>query len=293
MSTSFSNYWQNKIDALDVHYHARPDSFKRRYNVIEAGKIFSKNSMGCVLKNHLGSTTSLASLAQEFDLPVFGSIVLNSISGGINITSIKQALCQYSFYQNGRLIVHLPTVVKTNHSSVMNRKFSNTSVEKYSQEVNRITTSNGTLKSEISALIAFSQENDIVISTGHASKREIYSLLEFIDKYGGGCRLMLNQPANPITGMSAKELIALGKHDWLFIEQTALTVLLKYQSFDDFTLAVKKIPNLVYSSDLGQLCQIDIEDWIKQTNYWFDTMGVSKERYKEISLFSPLRMLSP
>jgi len=74
-------------------------------------------------------------------------------------------------------------------------------------------------------------------------------------------RLMLNQPANPMTGLDAADLKALAGESWLFIEQTALTYLLGYQSWDDFAAVLKEVPNVVYSSDLGQTTQIDLDEW--------------------------------
>ena len=106
-----------------------------------------------------------------------------------------------------------------------------------------------TLQPCVKSLIDFAQDHAVVISTGHASKEEIYRLIEYIDQHAPNCRLMLNQPADPITGMTAADLQALGCHDWLYVEQTALTVLLGYQSYDDFAQVMHHLPNLVYSSD--------------------------------------------
>lgn len=289
----FIEHWNKNLEFLDVHYHASPDSYQRRYNVNEAGKIFASLSGGCVLKNHLGSSTALASLAQEMQLPVFGSVVLNDIAGGLSVKSVQQALCQYYFPHSGRLLIHLPTVVRSAHNSVMNRKVANNAVQKFANKPQKITNGHQELLPETKELVAFAQNNNVVISTGHASKQEVYALIEYIDKTGGGCRLMLNQPANPITGMTAEELFALGSHEWLFIEQTALTVLLGYQSFEDFSFVISKLPNLVYSSDLGQQCQIDIPEWLKKTQSWFRQIGVSDARKKEICLDNPLKMLAP
>ncbi|WP_286296859.1 DUF6282 family protein [Vibrio apostichopi] len=291
--SEFEQYWESRLRFVDVHYHASPDSFERRYHAVEAGRLYARYGGGCVLKNHLGSVTALASICQQMELPVFGSIVLNEIAGGICTQPIKQALCQYQFPHQGRLLVHLPTVVTSSHRSVMSRKMANNSVENFAQVPLRIVGNDGKLLPALQSLLHFSQEQDIVISTGHASREEIYSLLEQVDKMGGGCRVMLNQPANPITGMVAEELISLGHHDWLYIEQTALTVLLGYQSFEDFSVVLSSVPNLLYSSDLGQSCQIDIPEWLKQSKMWFEKIGLSKSRQKDICLHTPLTMLAP
>ncbi|MDE9448407.1 hypothetical protein KKJ04_23650, partial [Xenorhabdus bovienii] len=58
MNQLFIEYWEKKLRFLDVHYHARPDSYIRRYNVLEAGREYSRQGGGVVLKNHLGSVAA-------------------------------------------------------------------------------------------------------------------------------------------------------------------------------------------------------------------------------------------
>tara|TARA_B100001094_G_scaffold330678_1_gene396508 strand:- start:123 stop:803 length:681 start_codon:yes stop_codon:yes gene_type:complete len=209
--SSFYKYWHKKLQFLDVHYHANPDSFKRRYHPIEAGSIYQKNSGACVLKNHLGSTTAFAQVAQSMQLPVFGSIVLNDIAGGLSAKPIQQSLTQYSFAHSGRLMVHLPTIVPTTHKSSMKRVKANKYVDLFANKSLGLLDAQKKLKSDIKHLIEFIQQNSLVLSTGHASKREIYILLEYIDELGYNFPIMLNQPANPITNMNADELLSLEK----------------------------------------------------------------------------------
>ncbi|TAK75003.1 MAG: hypothetical protein EPO11_06140, partial [Gammaproteobacteria bacterium] len=85
----------DQADFIDIHYHANPDLYKRRYSAIEAGKLYQYQKGAVVLKSHLGATSIHASLAQQEGLPVFPSIVLNAISGGIHYRSVLQALCEY------------------------------------------------------------------------------------------------------------------------------------------------------------------------------------------------------
>lgn len=68
------------------------------------------------------------------------------------------------------------------------------------------------------------------------------------------------------------------------IEQTALTYLLGYQSWDDFAATLKKVPNLIYSSDLGQLSQMDIGAWWTTSCQWFAQASINAERIDAICL---------
>ncbi|MCT8342702.1 MULTISPECIES: DUF6282 family protein [Photorhabdus] len=292
MSQLFIEYWERKLRFLDVHYHARPDSYIRRYNVLEAGREYVRHGGGVVLKNHLGSVTALSSLAQEAGLPVFGSIVLNATAGGLAINSVIQSLSQYQFCKAPRLLVHLPTIVPTSHKSIMKRAWANAFAQTLAQQPLSVVDSNGRLHNEIHELISFAQQHNVVLSSGHASRYEVMQLIDAITA-AGGCKFMLNQPASPMTGLKAKDLKALGEHDWLYVEQTALTVYLGYQTTEDFFEVLSEVNNVVYSSDLGQPVQPDVEQWLSDSERWFKTAGLSEEHIRDISLLNPLRMLAP
>ncbi|PHM44977.1 hypothetical protein Xmau_01182 [Xenorhabdus mauleonii] len=292
MNQKFIGYWEKRFNFLDLHYHARPDSYVRRYNVLEAGREYARYNGGVVLKNHLGSVAALSSLAQEERLPVFGSVVLNAAAGGMTTNSVIQALSQYQFDETPRLLVHLPTIVPTNHESVMKRSWANTAAQSFSQQFSSVVDSNGQVRKEVHELISFAQKYNIVLSSGHASYYEVMQLIDAITA-AGGCRFMLNQPASPITGLKAKDLKALGEYDWLYVEQTALTVYLGYQTTDDFFEVLSEVNNVVYSSDLGQPVQPDIGQWLIDSKCWFKMAGLSESHIRNVSLLNPLLMLAP
>ncbi|MEQ1975712.1 DUF6282 family protein [Xenorhabdus sp. SGI240] len=292
MNQEFMEYWEKRLRFLDVHYHARPDSYIRRYNVLEAGREYARQNGGVVLKSHLGSVTALSSLAQEEGLPVFGSVVLNATAGGMAINSVIQALSQYQFDEAPRLLVHLPTIVPTNHKSVMKRAWANAAAHTFAQQYSSVVDSNGRVRKEIHELIRFAQQYNVVLSSGHASCYEVMQLIDTITA-AGGCKFMLNQPASPITGLKAKDLKALGEHEWLYVEQTALTIYLGYQTTDDFFEVLSEVNNVVYSSDLGQPVQPDIEKWLSDSKCWFKMAGLSESHIRDIFLLNPLRMLAP
>nr|WP_275064628.1 DUF6282 family protein [Bartonella sp. MM73XJBT] len=292
VSVRFIQFWRKKLKFLDIHYHARPDLFDRTYSAYDAAKIYAQHKGGVVLKNHLGSTAALSTALQEQDLPVFGSIVLNYASGGLNLLSVKRALAHYQFVSKPKLLVHLPTIVPTHHRSRLKRNFSNDYAAFLAQQPTAITCEKGYLRSEVYELITFSADNEIVLSSGHASKDATLYLLDAVAKKGN-CRLLLNQPANPMTGFSAAQLQGLGEHDWLYIEQCALTFYLGYQTKEDMLSVLSKVNNVIYSSDLGQLGGTDIPTWLKDSANWFQEAKLSPSQIQTITLDNPLKMLSP
>lgn len=226
---------------------------------------------------------------------MLGSVVLNDIAGGIRPSTVKQQLCYHGsgHDQAGRMLVHLPTHVIHAHKSVLRREHRNAYVDEWATQPMAICDSSGRLSRDLHALFDFAQDYPIAISTGHSSRRETEMLIDLAAGCPNPIRLMLNQPANPMTGMDAQALLALGHHDWLFVEQTSLTVLLGYQDNDDFYRVLNEVPNLIYSSDLGQTSQMIPKEWITWSNRHFNEAGTSETRLEEIRLLNPLRMLAP
>ncbi|PRP68935.1 hypothetical protein BUE93_19520 [Chromobacterium amazonense] len=290
--SAFQSYWRERLRFLDVHYHAAPDAFRRRHGVIETGRRYQALQGGVVLKNHLGDSVASAEAARALDLPVFGSTVLNAVAGGPCRRALEASLCRLQSEHSGRLLVHLPTVTGTSHRSRLSRSHSNPFCEAAFGEAAAICDEQGQLLPQTRELLAMARDYPLVISSGHASRNEVMRLLDAADQLGTP-RLMLNQPANPMTGMSAADLAAIAGPDWLYIEQTALTYLLGYQDWDDFQTVLRELPNVVYSSDLGQTSQPDIEDWHRQSLGWFDDMRLDSKRRDSVWLETPLAMLTP
>lgn len=293
MSSDFVAHWQERLRFVDVHYHANPDTYTRRYHALQAGQEYRALGGGVLLKSHLGCTAAVAATAQAMDLPVFGSVVLNRIGGGLDLRPIQQSLCYYgSAPFCGRLLVELPTIVTTGHRSKLQRAYANAAVERYALQPCDLGDTDGVLPASVERLVEFCRDEQVVLTSGHATRAQVEALVELCLRKGG-VRLLLNQPANPMTGMDAAALKALGAHDWLYVEQTALTLLLGYQTFEDFAQVLGSVHNVVYSSDLGQPSQPTPGEWRAQSLQWFEQMGLPAARIRDVSLTHALRMLSP
>jgi hypothetical protein len=292
MVAEFRERWASRLEFLDLHYHANPDAYLRRLNAVEAGREYQRYGGGVVLRSHLGCTCAVAAVAQELGFPVFGSVALNAVAGGVAVDVVARSLCHYRSQGAARIIVDFPTVVTSEHRSKLARRYANPAVEKFGMRPASIRAPDGRLSNAVEALVELAQSEPIVLSTGHASRREVELLIELCARKGG-VRLLLNQPANPITGMTAAELEALGAHDWLYVEQTALTVTLGYQTEEDFFRVLSRVENVVYSSDFGQPTQPGVEQWWTMTKAWFTRAGLTPARIADVSLRTPLQLLSP
>lgn len=286
MGLSFKNF-----KLLDIHYHSNPDLYIRRYDPIQIGKMYKNIDGGVVLKSHIGSTAIQATIAQSLGLPVFPSLVLNKVVGGINYRPIIRELAAYQPILPSNMIVHLPTITGRKHSSKLLRNFKNSLLKEFLCEPETIFNDEGKLNSNLIDILKMTRDYPMVLSTGHSSKEETYSLIEACNKYNVPA-LILNQPANPLTGLSAFDLMEIIKENpFIWTEQTALTVLLKYQSKHDFSKVLSELPRVIYSSDLGQTSQIDLNDWITLSNQWFLEFNISDQRKKEICLDNPLKLI--
>jgi len=287
MNTNFFN----TCKFIDIHYHADPDLYRRCYSTMQAGRKYQQLNGAVVLKSHLGSTAIQSTIAQQEGLPVFPSIVLNKITDGINYRPIIKALSEYQPVYPSKMIVHFPTLTGRKYISKLKRKFSNQRLSHELCKSENIFNANRKFKNKVYDVLKLSKDYPVIISSGHASKDEIYFLLDICEKLNI-TNLLLNQPANPLTGLTADELLEITiKYPFVWVEQTALTYLLAYQSKHDFYNSLKKLPKLIYSSDLGQPSQIDISQWVKISHNWFSDFCISNQRKEEICLTNPSLLL--
>jgi hypothetical protein len=275
---------------IDIHFHCSPDIYSRRYSPIEAAQEYQLLNGAVVLRNHLGSTVTQATLLQELGYSVFPSISLNHISGGIDPRVVVRAIAQYDPIIPSKIIVDLPTITGRSHRSKLARSIKYPNLSSYTLKSETIFSSDNKLKKEVIDLLKLSCDYPIIISSGHASKEEVFELIEAGLKYNISS-LLLNQPSNPLTGLKVDDLRLLSTVPFLWIEQTALTYLLDYQDTSDFENLLLDIPNLIYSSDLGQTTQMPVNAWFEKTTDWFNELKISSLRRNQICLENPSKML--
>lgn len=275
---------------IDIHYHASPDLFDRRFNAIEAGRIYQSFNGAVILKSHLGATSIQATLCQQLGLPVFPSVVLNHINGGINYRVILQALNEYQPVIASKMIVDFPTITGRAIQSKLSRQLSHSYLSAHSQIEETIFNSKQHLRQEVIDILKMANDYPIVLSTGHASREELYSLVDTCITYNVPA-LLLNQPANPLTGLNAHDLDELVKNEFVWVEQTALTYLLGHQHKEDYAAVLTSNPRVIYSSDLGQTSQMDIGHWITHTHNMFDALKLSTQRKEELLRTNAIKLL--
>lgn len=276
---------------IDIHYHANPDLYDRRWHALEAGKIYQSLHGAVYLTSHLGATSIQATLAQQSGLPIFPSVVLNHIAGGVNYRTVVQALTEYQPLMAARMIVHFPTCTGRNYCSRLTREFSHSEFTGYSQKGETVFNAQGKLRANALDILKMARDYPIVLSTGHAAKQEIYSMIDACIKYNVPA-LLLNQPAHPLVDLKSSTLKELAKNEFVWFEQTTLTYLLEYQDKKDLKSVLTTIPRVIYSSDLGQTNLMDVAQWLDFTTALFDEFQLSPQRRKELVLSNAAKLLS-
>ncbi|HAU1652836.1 TPA: hypothetical protein JBJ28_04440 [Legionella pneumophila] len=280
-----------KLKFIDIHYHATPDLYIRRRNAIEAGRLYHSLYGAVVLKSHIGSTGVQATIGQEMGLPVFPSVVLNHINGGINYRAIIRALSEYQPLFSGKMIVDFPTITGRKFQSKLSRKLTHDNLKQYTEQVETLFGSKQQLRKEVIDILKMARDYPIVLTSGHASRDEIYRLIDACNQYDVPS-LLLSQPSNPLTGLKFPELNELLKNEWLWVEQTALTFILGHQDKQDFSQVLTHLPRVIYSSDLGQPSQMDIPEWLHFSKRIFHELDLSEKRKEELLLSNAIALLS-
>ncbi|HAT1796518.1 TPA: hypothetical protein JBL19_08475 [Legionella pneumophila] len=280
-----------KLKFIDIHYHATPDLYIRRRNAIEAGRLYHSLYGAVVLKSHIGSTGVQATIGQEMGLPVFPSVVLNHINGGINYRAIIRALSEYQPLFSGKMIVDFPTITGRKFQSKLSRKLTHDNLKQYTQQLETLFGSKQQLRKEVIDILKMARDYPIVLTSGHASRDEIYRLIDACNQYDVPS-LLLSQPSNPLTGLKFPELNELLKNEWLWVEQTALTFILGHQDKQDFSQVLTHLPRVIYSSDLGQPSQMDIPEWLHFSKRIFHELDLSEKRKEELLLSNAIALLS-
>ncbi len=273
------------LDFIDLHFHANPDLYVRKHHVTGASNEYKKLNGGVLFQNHLGYTGSLDTLGNVMD-----SLILNHVAGGINYKNVERILQSRSQEKPNKLLVIFPNITGRKHVSKLKRNISH---EKWLDAafVPEVLSQNGRILQKTKDLIQFAKDQPIVLASGHASKEEIYLLAEECYKIGLN-KLLVTQPSNPMTDILGDEMLLLSKNfDFLYFEQTALTYLLGYETWENFEFVVKNVEKLIYTSDLGQTTQISIPEWFELSQKWFSTMSLSPQRIKDITKNNPLNLI--
>jgi hypothetical protein len=150
-----------------LHVHALPDVVPRISDAIELVAQAEKAGMKALLlkchHTHTANLTWLLERARPSRTRIFGALVLNSSSGGLNPAAVDVAI------KLGAKKIWMPTVSAAHHVSSFGGDPS-TGI--------RVTDARGNLVPDAISIIKKIAEADIILATGHISPEETVTLVE-------------------------------------------------------------------------------------------------------------------
>ena len=169
----------NLSGAIDLHIHSNPSLFTRIGSDLEIARHAAENELSAiVLKNHFESTVGRAFLADEVveGTRVFGGLVLNSFTGGLNPSAVETAL------KMGAKQIWMPTMDALAHADT----FGHTGGYGYQESGARvhregisILNQAGELNSETKTIVELVKSANAILGTAHLSRSEILKLAGF------------------------------------------------------------------------------------------------------------------
>ncbi|MEK5082505.1 DUF6282 family protein [Bacillus sp. FSL H8-0515] len=237
---------------LDLHVHAWPDTYNRRYTIFNLGEELKANNGAAVMKSHLMATTPLAHMAREMGLPLFGSITLNQYNGGIN-RSVVEAAIAANGPDDSSMIIWFPTLTIPSNKPKTKQTTSHPVLAENAVKYERVS-ENGKLRQETREVIQLASAFNIPLATGHSSKEEVYMLIEETEKQN--CKLMITHPFYQCTNFTIAEIIdMLSSSNNVYVEFAVLMSKIGYDRHEDLVEVLKTwgTDRICVSTDFGQL----------------------------------------
>ena len=182
---------------IDMHVHTNPDLRLRAYDDFElCDAAVRVGARAIVIKTHLGYTANRAYLTNRYnervngknDFTMFGSVTLNSCSGGINPVAGENAL------KLGAKVVWLPTASARNHLEKLGKPTVGC------VDVIR----DGEIVPELKKVLELVKQYDAVLGTGHISVSEIFTVTKAAREMGVK-KIVVTHPEWWIVNMSLEE----------------------------------------------------------------------------------------
>lgn len=179
-------YEELLVGTYDLHVHPGPDVSPRKLDDLEYAERARKLGIkGFGIKSHYFCTAERARLVHKLypDVYPIGAVVLNNAVGGINPAAVEMAA------RSGAKLVWMPTFDSENEIQYM---FNNTGYdelppwakvqferkEQGKAQAGLTVLDNGFISSATHEVLDLIAENNMVLSTGHLSKAEIFELVK-------------------------------------------------------------------------------------------------------------------
>ncbi|QTE01850.1 DUF6282 family protein [Streptomyces cyanogenus] len=277
---------------VDVHYHAGPDLYRRRLTSAGAGRAYAEAGGWVVLKSHLTSTAARAWEAREEGLPVSGTLVLNELAGGVRPRAVEQAVYAHGPDSPARLVVHLPTLTGPAHTSALRRTPFHPLLDTGRWRASGVLDADGRLRPDVREVLRAARDLPVAVATGHCDREAALRVVDEAVRLGVP-RLLLTHATHPMSGFTPDDLTDLREVPGLYVEITALTLLLGHRDAGHLGQVVRAHPRVVFSSDLGQPDQPGVKEWLGLSAQWFRAAQLTGPEIAAVTRTNPANLLAP
>jgi len=252
--------WKAIEGGYDLQVHVAPDVIARRIDDLDLAKEFLAHKLkGFVLKSHYAPTYERAKVVTKAvpGIAAFGAITLNHSVGGLNPVALEIA------GRSGNKIVWMPTVDAQNETA--GRTDGPTDKLPFWAKIQRELSATGIAPPPLTVLGAGGKVNDaarrcldlvrqhdMILATGHLSKKEIRELVKTAKEMGLK-RILVTHAEFPSQNMTAAEQLEVANMG-ATIEHCFTTMYTNKAPWDAYFDSVRKVgpERVVLSTDLGQ-----------------------------------------
>ncbi|WP_413456497.1 DUF6282 family protein (plasmid) [Glutamicibacter sp. FR1] len=278
------------LSLIDIHFHAGPDIYRRKYTTREAAKRFADINGWAVIKSHLGSTAAQTWEARQEGLPVSGAVVLNELAGGLKPQTVEQSLFAHGEDTPARLMVYLPTLGITNHKSKLHRETFHSRINLDQQNSQPLFDPNGHPSNALKRTLSSMGGAPVVLATGHCNREDSHRVIE--EALSAGIeKIVLTHATHPMSGFSVEDIADLAQEESVYIELTALTLQQRHQEIQHMADLLAANPRLILSSDFGQEDKPSPGEYRRLSRSWANDLEISEAGYQQMTLKNPRELL--
>jgi len=292
--------WEAIEGGYDLQVHVAPDVIARRIDDLDLAKEFlARKLKGFVLKSHYAPTYERAKVVTKASpgITAYGAITLNHSVGGLNPVALEIA------GRSGNKIVWMPTVDAENETA--GRTDGPTDKLPFWAKIQRELSATGIAPPPLTVIDADGKVNaaarrcleligkhDMILATGHLSKKEIRALVKTAREMGLK-RVLVTHAEFPSQNMSADEQLEVANMGAM-IEHCFTTMYTNKAPWDAYFDSVRRVgpERVVLSTDLGQTINPPVAEGFAMFAQRMLDAGFSKADVRRMCVTNPTALIS-
>ncbi|HWQ79931.1 MAG TPA: DUF6282 family protein [Anaerovoracaceae bacterium] len=287
------------VGAVDPHIHSGPGIVPRALDHVEAVReAMDAKFRAVVIKDHHCPTVLTANIIQKYlvgdsnkDFQVFGGLAMNNTTGGVSPYTVEAAV------NYGAKIIWMPTLSAENHhkghanlTEDAKKFMPNPEKELIGDPGLTILDDDGKLLPYMKDILRMIKDADIVLATGHLSKKETNLLLDAAVGIGIK-RIMINHPEHLLYA-TIDEMIDYAKSGF-YLEHSITLVHSHKSSYEYIYQMIREagVDKSLMGSDLGQRNRPHPVEGIRLWAAAMLELGLSDEEVRTVLCKTPADLM--